>query len=86
MEIRQCTRCILDNRNDSEMTFDSKGQCCYCTDALKRMKTAYFPNKQGERKLENLIKKIKENGVGKKYDCVMGLSGGLDSSYLAYLV
>lgn len=85
MEIKQCTRCILDNRIDANMSFDSEGRCNYCTDALNRMKTTYFPNTEGQKKLEALIKDIKKKGEGKKYDCVMGLSGGLDSSYLAYL-
>lgn len=85
MEIKQCTRCILDNRIDRKMTFDARGYCNYCRDAEKRMKNTYFPNEAGEKKLEKLIEEIKENGKGKRYDCVMGLSGGLDSSYLAYL-
>lgn len=85
MEIRQCNRCILDNKSDPKMTFDDKGGCNYCTDALNRMKNTYFPNEEGKEKLKTLINQIKQDGKGKKYDCVMGLSGGLDSSYLAYL-
>lgn len=85
MKIRQCSRCILDNRSDKRITFDSKGNCNYCTDALNRMKNEYFPNEEGKKKLDNLIEELKSNGKGRKYDCIMGISGGLDSSYLAYL-
>ena len=68
-----------------QMEIKQCARCNYCTDALNRMKTTYFPNAEGQKKLEALIKDIKKKGEGKKYDCVMGLSGGLDSSYLAYL-
>lgn len=85
MVIQQCTRCILDNRFDKSITFDEKGHCNYCTSALERMNNEYFPNDEGKRRLDILISKIKEQGKGKKFDCVMGLSGGMDSSYLAYL-
>lgn len=85
MKVHQCTRCILDNRSDKTITFDEKGQCNYCTAALARMETEYFPNDEGEKRLAALITELKEKGKGKKFDCIMGLSGGLDSSYLAYL-
>ena len=85
MKFQQCTRCVLDNRFDKLIRFDDKGQCNYCTSALLRMKNEYFPNDEGEVKLKALINEIKEKGKKKKYDCIMGLSGGLDSSYLAYL-
>ncbi len=85
MEFQRCARCIMDNASDSTITFDHDGICNYCTDALKRKQSTYFPNQEGERKLSVLINAVKENGEGKKYDCIMGISGGLDSSYLAYL-
>lgn len=81
----RCKRCIMDNASDTTIQFDSDGNCNYCTDALSRMKNSYFPGEEGKDKLDELIGKIKKAGQGKSYDCVMGLSGGLDSSYLAYL-
>lgn len=45
----------------------------------------YFPNDEGKRRLEALVEELKKKGEGRDFDCVMGLSGGLDSSYLAYL-
>lgn len=80
-----CKRCVMDNSSDSTIIFDENGFCNYCTSALKRMEYTYFPNYEGKRKLEKLISILKLEGNGKKYDCLMGISGGLDSSYLAYL-
>ncbi len=80
-----CKRCLMDNTSDETITFDANGFCNYCTEALERKKITYFPNSEGERKLESVIKEIKERSKGKKYDCIMGISGGLDSSYLAYI-
>ncbi len=86
MELKRCTRCIMDNSSDDTIVFDEQGHCNYCTEALKKINTTtYFPNEVGKEKLAEMIAMLKENGKGKQFDCVMGLSGGLDSSYLAYL-
>ncbi len=82
---KRCLRCIMNDNGDPTITFDKQGYCCYCSDALARMKTTYFPNEEGTRKLEVLLKEIKEAGKNSKYDCIMGISGGIDSSYLLYL-
>lgn len=84
-EIKRCTRCIMDNSSDSTIRFDQQGRCNYCTDAINQINKIYFPGEEGDKRLQNLLMKIKKIGKGKKYDCIMGLSGGLDSSYLAYL-
>lgn len=83
--IKRCTRCVMDNASDSTIRFDSEGHCNYCTTAIAQSEKTYFPNEQGQKRLEILLKDIKSSAEGKKYDCIMGLSGGLDSSYLAYL-
>lgn len=85
MILRRCTRCIMDNSADPTITFDRDGVCNYCTEALVRYKSEYFPNEEGEKRLLNMLEEVKENGKGKPYDCIMGVSGGLDSSYLLYL-
>lgn len=82
---RTCTRCVMNDSSDRMILFDEEGQCNYCTKAYDDIGMRYFPNEEGKRKLEQLLETVKENGKGKKYDCIMGLSGGLDSSYLAYL-
>ena len=84
-DIIRCTRCIMDNSSDSTIRFDEDGHCDYCNAALKRKDIAYFPNEEGQQKIENMIREIKADSANNKYDCIMGLSGGLDSSYLAYL-
>lgn len=83
--IQRCTRCIMDNSSDEKITFDKDGYCNYCTAALWKSKYRYFPNAEGTSKLNTLLTMLKAAGQGKEFDCLMGISGGLDSSYLAYL-
>lgn len=80
-----CKRCVMDNNGDNYIEFDKDGYCNYCNNAINEMKTTYFPNEYGNTELSKIIDKIKIENKDKKYDCVMGISGGLDSSYLAYL-
>lgn len=88
-EMKRCSRCIMDNISDKEIYFDENGHCNYCNNAIEQKNNVYFPGPiilgKGNKRLDNLIAEIKEKGRGKEYDCIMGLSGGLDSSYLAYL-
>lgn len=84
-EYQICSRCVMDNASDPNIIFNERGECNYCTNALKQKDKIYFPNHEGTKSLEALIHKIKQEGVGKQYDCLMGISGGLDSAYLAYL-
>ena len=85
MKFQRCTRCVMDNSSDTTITFDKNGNCNYCTYALERMPNVYFPTQDGKIKLDLILSKIKSSGKNKKYDCIMGISGGLDSSYLLYL-
>lgn len=79
--MQTCSRCIYDDRV-SGISFDEAGICNYCKqiDALKADFGTGAP--AGETKLMELIERIKRDGKGKRYDCVMGVSGGTDSSYL----
>lgn len=83
MEYQICTECVMDT-TDPEITFDSEGICNHCKDAKVMGKSVWFPNKIGQKKLDSLIQKIKSDGQGKRYDAIVGLSGGVDSSYLVY--
>ncbi|QOR66329.1 N-acetyl sugar amidotransferase [Cytobacillus suaedae] len=85
MKKKVCTRCVMDNIGDETITFEQDGTCNYCNYALSRIDTVYFPNEEGKQKLVSMIKLLKEQGKGNEYDCLMGISGGLDSAYLAYL-
>jgi N-acetyl sugar amidotransferase len=76
-----CTRCIYDESTPS-ISFDEMGVCNYChmIDALKE---EYKTGKEGgENTIQTIIKEIKNTGKGKKYDCVIGVSGGTDSSFM----
>lgn len=75
----------MDSNSDPTMTFNKVGYCNYCSNALVQLNKRYYPNEEGAKKLEQLVNTVKSEGQGKKYDCIMGISGGLDSSYLAYL-
>ena len=84
-KIIRCTRCVMDNNTDPDIYFYRNGTCNYCTDALKHMSEMYYPNEHGELKIQEMVKQLKNQNFGSKYDCIMGISGGLDSSYLLYL-
>ncbi|MEM8890629.1 MAG: 7-cyano-7-deazaguanine synthase, partial [Bacteroidota bacterium] len=83
-QARQCSRCILDTHDDPGMIFDEQGVCNYCNmyDGLPKYDFSQGDPAKAER--EELIRKIKASGKGKDYDCLIGLSGGVDSTYLAY--
>ncbi|MEG1705530.1 MAG: N-acetyl sugar amidotransferase [Clostridia bacterium] len=83
-EYKICKRCVMDNLN-TDITFDENGYCNYCTEALKNKDKIWKNNEIGKKELDSLIEKIKQDGKGKKYDCIIGISGGIDSSYCAYL-
>ena len=81
---RVCIRCILDTKDDPAITFDQSGVCNYCMQYDALIKT--LPGKEEKKiQLQNIIDKIKVRGKKNQYDCLLGLSGGTDSSYMAYL-
>lgn len=84
-EYQRCTRCIMDNKSDDSIVFDVNGYCNYCSEALNRMPKEYFPDEFGKKELEKIFDNIRIDGKGKKFDCFVGISGGVDSSYVAYL-
>jgi N-acetyl sugar amidotransferase len=72
---------------DHEIVFDEFGYCNHCTGAIKMLKEVYFIDPVIKKeKLNKIVEQIKTEGKNKKYDCIIGLSGGIDSSYLAYVV
>lgn len=74
-----CSRCIMDT-SDPRIRFDSNGECCHCKVYDHRVKTEVFRGVEGERILAQIVKKIKKHGEGKPYDCLIGVSGGADST------
>ena len=83
--LQVCTKCILDTNDDPQIEFDSNGVCNYC----RHYERALYKNKlspeEKARQLEQVVSRIKAEGKGKEYDCVMGISGGVDSTYMAYM-
>ncbi|EJN37604.1 N-acetyl sugar amidotransferase [Pseudomonas sp. GM84] len=79
-----CTRCIMDT-SDPNIRFDQHGVCEYCANFDSEIKPNWDTGARGEAELMALAEKIKQHGKGKDFDCIIGLSGGLDSSYAAYV-
>ena len=82
---KRCSRCVMDT-TDFKITFDEQGVCNHCLKFDKVTSKRWFPNEEGIKKLELLIQQIKDNGKNHEYDCIIGLSGGVDSSYLAIVL
>lgn len=82
-----CNYCVMDT-SDPEISFDNEGICNHCKQAniLLKDKPYSLPTEEKEAEWKKLISKIKNDGKGQAYDCIIGLSGGVDSTYVAYLV
>jgi N-acetyl sugar amidotransferase len=80
---QQCTATIMDT-TDPEIRFNEAGVCHWVTEVFPRYRQVWNPEGNQEA-FERTIRQIKQDGAGKKYDCILGLSGGLDSSYLALI-
>ncbi|MFN3453886.1 MAG: N-acetyl sugar amidotransferase [Pseudobdellovibrio sp.] len=79
-----CSHCIMDT-SDSTISFDERGRCDYCNNYESVIKPSWDTGKAGELELEKIAEKIKKDGKGRDFDCIIGLSGGLDSSYVSYV-
>jgi N-acetyl sugar amidotransferase len=79
-----CTNCIMDT-TDPNITFDERGWCDYCRNYHKNILPNWHTDDQGENELMRIAEKIKKEGKGKDFDCIIGVSGGLDSSYTTYI-
>ena len=79
-----CTNCIMDT-TDPNITFDERGWCGYCRNFHENILPNWQPNEHGEKMLAPVIDKIKKDGKGRDHDCLIGISGGVDSCYVTYL-
>lgn len=79
-----CTNCVMDT-SDSNIVFDENGVCDHCNDFYKNVKPNWHTDEKGKSQLEKIVAKIKQDGKGKDFDCILGLSGGVDSSYMLHL-
>jgi N-acetyl sugar amidotransferase len=71
--------------SDSSIRFDKLGVCDYCNNFFNNILPNWNTGQKGEKKLSKIVNQIKFKGKGKDFDCIIGLSGGLDSSYLTYI-
>ncbi len=83
-EYQQCTTCVMDT-TDSKIIFDENGVCDHCNGYYKNILPYWDTGEVGHKNLMALADKIKHDGKGKPFDCIMGMSGGVDSSYLLYI-
>lgn len=79
-----CTRCVMDT-TDSKIVFDENGVCDHCNTYLNDILPKWNPEGMDDSQLEQLAERIKKEGQGQDFDCIIGMSGGIDSSYLLYL-
>ena len=80
-----CNNCIMDT-SDPRITFDKNGTCEYCQNYNEVILPEWKFGEDREAEFEKIAKKIRKDGEGKEFDCILGLSGGLDSAYMAHLV
>lgn len=83
-EYKICTNCIMDT-TDNNISFDEKGECDHCNDFYNYVKPNWHTDEKGRAELEKIISKIIKDGKGKEFDSILGLSGGVDSSYMLHL-
>jgi len=77
-----CTNCVMDT-TDPQIQFNDLGVCSHCTNFKEFRSKFWYPNEEGKHKLQKLYEEMKESSKAQDYDCILGLSGGVDSSYLA---
>lgn len=79
-----CSRCVMDT-SDEDIKFDINGVCDHCHDYETYVKPNWHTNKKGREELEKIILDIKKSGKRSDFDCLLGISGGVDSSYMLHL-
>ena len=79
-----CTHCVMDT-TDSNLTFDENGVCDRCREYEQHILPWWNHGKGHEVELKAILEQVRISGKGKKYDCILGLSGGLDSCYMLHL-
>ncbi|MEM8501317.1 MAG: N-acetyl sugar amidotransferase [Pseudomonadota bacterium] len=79
-----CTNCVMDT-TDSNIVFDENGVCDHCHGFKNDVLPNWHTDERGRNDLEKIVAKIKKDGENRDFDCIMGMSGGADSSYLLHL-
>ncbi len=81
----ECNHCVLTSDDDRDLTLNEEGVCNYCTSFEEQYVKNALTEEKKQAKLEARLNEIKSYGKGKQYDCIIGVSGGVDSSYLCLL-
>lgn len=84
MPLTVCSRCVLDS-SDPDIRFDAQGVCQYCHAAAVDLRSVRFTREESEQRLQRLAAAIRTDAKGNEYDSILGMSGGVDSSYVAYI-
>jgi N-acetyl sugar amidotransferase len=79
-----CKNCVMDT-SDTTLSFDERGWCDYCCNYHSNIVSNWHPGERGIAEIMPVIEKIKQEGKGRDHDCLIGISGGLDSSYVTYI-
>lgn len=79
-----CSHCIMDT-SDSNITFDARGWCDYCNNYFDNILPNWHTDERGEREISRQAEEVRRWGRNRSHDCLLGISGGVDSSYLAWL-
>src|SRR5688572_16850686 len=82
--VKICSNCVMDT-TDTKITFDANGVCDHCNNFYSNVLPQWRRDQEDSRGLQRLIERIKAEGRGRDFDCIVGMSGGIDSSYLTYL-
>lgn len=86
MNYRICTKTVMDTLGDPDITFDENGVCNYYHEFSRKLKIRVPETEEAKKQLAKIVANIKKSGKGKAYDCIIGVSGGVDSTYTALLV
>lgn len=79
-----CSNCVMDT-SDPAIEFDSAGVCDHCRTFASQVLPNWHADQRGEAELAALVAQIRRDGEGREFDCIIGMSGGVDSSYLTYV-
>lgn len=79
-----CTQCVMDT-TDSQIIFDDQGVCDHCRTFERKVAPVWYTDERGKATLQAMVERIKRSSRGRDFDCIIGMSGGIDSSYLTYL-
>lgn len=80
-----CTRCVMDS-SDPDITFDDRGVCVHCHRYDQQVRNLVVTGEAGQLRVAERVRQIKADGASAPYDCIIGVSGGVDSTYVAWQV